>query len=152
MGKLWKLCCSLICCMGLCACSSKPTPLNLVTRVWVTDASGSTKYYTQPQKMEVILYYLRSLEPLGKAKTDPERIIGAHYKICVESFVMLNGEKISANKISMTFQEIVEQTDKALDTSALTEAQKDALLYMYNTLGVKDMGWNLVNLPDLAAE
>ena len=84
MGKLWKLCCSLICCMGLCACSSKPTPLNLVTRVWVTDASGSTKYYTQPQKMEVILYYLRSLEPLGKAKTDPERIIGAHYKICVE--------------------------------------------------------------------
>ncbi len=39
--------------------------------------------YTQPQKMETILYYLRSLEDLGSADTDPERIMGDRFKITV---------------------------------------------------------------------
>ena len=37
--------------------------------------------YTHPKKMETILVYLRLLEPLGKAETDPERILGDQYEI-----------------------------------------------------------------------
>ena len=73
-----------------------------------------------------------------------------NYKICVESFVILNGEKITTNTISMTFKEIVLATDAALNTDSLSDAQKAALLYLYNDLGVKDMGWELKNLPELA--
>ena len=83
---------------------------------------------------------------------DENKAHAESYLICVESFVILNGEKITTNKISMTFKEIVLATDAALNVESLTAEQKAALLYLYDDLGVKDMGWELKNLPALAAE
>ena len=84
MEKFYKLTCAFFCCLMLCACDKKPTAPNLVTKISVTDSTGLTHAYTEPQKMEVLLYYLRALEPSGKVKTDPERILGQSYRICVE--------------------------------------------------------------------
>lgn len=83
MGKTWKIACTFFCCLMLCACTEKSTAPRLVTKISVTDSTGLTRIYTEPRKMEVILYYLRALEPSGKAKTDPERILGQSYRICV---------------------------------------------------------------------
>ncbi len=48
---------------------------------------GNTQHfsYRSPEKMEVILNYLRHLDYKGKAHTDPERIMGDRYEISVIS-------------------------------------------------------------------
>lgn len=84
MVKFRKLTLVFFFCLLLTGCAAKPKPLHLVTKISVTDRAGITKDYTEPQKMETILYYLRSLEPQGRPDTDPERIMGEAYRICVE--------------------------------------------------------------------
>lgn len=84
MGKFCKLCFIFCCCMLLFGCSNRQKPLHLVTKISVTDEKGVTRDFTQPQKMETILYYLRGLDTLGRPKTDPERIMGESYRICLE--------------------------------------------------------------------
>lgn len=83
MEKFMKLFCVLLCCLFLCACQKATSAPRLVTKVTVTDNSGTVRDYADPRKVETILYYLRSLEPLGKPKTDPERIMGESYRIDV---------------------------------------------------------------------
>lgn len=71
----------------LTGCTSQPeAPLPLVTRVQISgqlqDAPFSSQY-TDPDKMETILRYLRGLKTGGAPDTDPERIMGSHYRICI---------------------------------------------------------------------
>ena len=72
------------CCLLLSGCKASEKPLQLVTKVSVTDQTGLTRHYTQPQQMETLLYYLRSLGAQGRPNTDPERILGEHYLIRLE--------------------------------------------------------------------
>lgn len=41
------------------------------------------RFYTDPEKMESVLLYLRLLKPLGKPETDPEPLYKDVYKITV---------------------------------------------------------------------
>ena len=84
MGKILKITLALLCCFLLGACHTEPSKPRLVTKVSITDSAGITRNYLEPRKMEVFLYYLRSLNPTGKPTTDLERIIGESYRICVE--------------------------------------------------------------------
>lgn len=83
MVKFVKFSTVLLCCLFLCACQKTPSAPRLVTQVTVTDGNGQSRDFTDPRKVETILYYLRSLAPLGKPKTDPERIMGENYRIDV---------------------------------------------------------------------
>jgi hypothetical protein len=84
MAKFWKLFTVFIICFSLFGCGQQQKPLHLVTKISVTDNKGITRDFTDPQKMETILYYLRSLDPMGRPKTDPERIMGESYRIHIE--------------------------------------------------------------------
>lgn len=84
MRNLRKLSFVFCCCLLLSGCKASEKSLHLVSKVSVTDQAGLTRHYTQPQQMETILYYLRSLDAQGKPTTDPERISGEHYQIRLE--------------------------------------------------------------------
>ncbi len=84
MGKFRKLLLLICCTFLLGGCNAKEESLRLVTKISITDQSGFTRHYTQPQALETILYYLRSLKNLGVPNTDPERIMGEHYQIRLE--------------------------------------------------------------------
>ena len=91
MRKFCKLSLVLLCCIVLSGCgrhtSVESTVPRLVTAVNVAGQREETaleRHYTEPMKMESVLYYLRTLEDLGTPKTDPERIIGDSYKITVQ--------------------------------------------------------------------
>lgn len=84
MQKLRKFSLLLCCCLLFGGCKAGQKPLRLVTKISITDQTGFTHQYTQPQAIETILYYLRSLDTLGLPDTDPERIIGDHYRILLE--------------------------------------------------------------------
>lgn len=83
----------LICCLSaiiMCGCGvnhAPPAPLcRVVTQV---DISCRTKHmliqrhYTNPDKMEYVLLYLRLLNPRGKPDTDPDQINKDVYEITV---------------------------------------------------------------------
>ena len=84
MARICKLLIALVCCFSLMGCSKQQKSLHLVTKISITDDKGIIKSFTEPQKMETILYYLRGLDPAGKPGTDPERIIGDAYRIDIE--------------------------------------------------------------------
>lgn len=85
MAKFGKLAIVLLC-IFLTGCK-KPdlqTDNRFVTKVTVelTRQGKVRKWsFTQPQKMEVVLYYLRNLDSLGPASSDPERFGGDCYRI-----------------------------------------------------------------------
>ena len=89
MGKYFKLLLLFLGCLWLCGCKSKPvqpTAPVLVTQVDIHaqhQGQMASYHYLDARKMEAVLYYLRTLENLGPAKTDPERIIGDSYRIDV---------------------------------------------------------------------
>ena len=87
MGKLRKILCLCLLCPLLTGCRSQSEEtLELVTRVQVSGFSQNAPFravYTDPSKMETILYYLRGLDPQGTPDTDPERILGDHYRISI---------------------------------------------------------------------
>ncbi len=60
---------------------SSPRVVTQVDVVCQQEDTVLQRSYTHPEKMKTILMYLRLLEPLGKADTDPERIIGDAYEI-----------------------------------------------------------------------
>lgn len=87
MKSFWKFASILMLSVSLWGCGKKqPNPPKLVSGIYITgthqDAPVSC-FYAEPRKMETILYYLRSLEDLGKPKLDPERIMGDYFKITV---------------------------------------------------------------------
>ena len=84
MAKFWKLFIAFVICFSLFGCGKQPKSLHLVTKISVTDGKGITRDFTEPKKMETILYYLRGLDPLGRPQTDPERIMGESYRIHIE--------------------------------------------------------------------
>ena len=89
MQKIRKLMLVLFCCFSLWGCSAKTSTdaPRLVTQILVSARHEDTELfrrYTQPEKMEVILYYLRTIDPSGSAKTDPERILGDSFQINVQ--------------------------------------------------------------------
>lgn len=87
MGKAWKFSILFLCVIFLWGCQpKKPQSPRLVTMIRVSGVHQDIPLdviYTQPQKMETLLYYLRSLEELGQAETDPERIMGDRFQITV---------------------------------------------------------------------
>ena len=87
MGKYWKLLILLILGLLLTGCQPKaPEKPRLVHEILITGVHQDAPleiFYSDPRKMEAILYYLRSLEDLGRPDTDPERIMGDRFKITV---------------------------------------------------------------------
>ena len=87
MKRLWKITTIFALCFSLSACANQTSQQpKLVSAIYISgihqDAPLSC-FYSEPKKMETILYYLRSLEDLGKPKQDPERIMGDSFKITV---------------------------------------------------------------------
>lgn len=69
---------------------TKPSyqPMAVVTRVEVTCREGEhwlRRTYTKPEKICRILNYLRLRENLGQPSSDPERICGPSYRICIRT-------------------------------------------------------------------
>lgn len=66
---------------------ARPKPLTrVVTRVDIACRREQMlihRHYTDTEKMESVLLYLRLLEPVGKPDTDPERILRDQYQITV---------------------------------------------------------------------
>lgn len=87
MGRFWKCFSLLLLPFLLTGCKKAThTPPSLVTQVTVTGIIQDSPVqadYSDPQKMEVILFYLRGLESLGRPDRDPERILGDHVRITV---------------------------------------------------------------------
>lgn len=75
----------LLLCLLLTGCSRPPKPESrLVTGIQVQatrDGQVLERSYTDPQKMETVLYYLRALNDRQPVSTDPERFAGRHYRI-----------------------------------------------------------------------
>lgn len=74
----------------LCGCGKKdppPEPLaRVVTQVDISCQHGHTlirRHYTDPDKMEYVLLYLRLLKPRGKPEQDPEQLEHAVFEITV---------------------------------------------------------------------
>lgn len=73
-------------CLLLMGCKGpKTTPENrFVTGVHVQlkqEAETLERSYTDPQKMEVVLYYLRALRLREPTTIDPERLLGREFRI-----------------------------------------------------------------------
>ena len=87
MGKFRKFFSIVVFTLLLSGCNGKPPQApNLVTGIHVAGVHQDAPleiFYSDPRKMEAILYYLRSLEDLGAPDTDPERIMGDRFKITV---------------------------------------------------------------------
>lgn len=85
MKKYRKILLILLVCLFFCGCGKKQTrPVRVVTQVDVTYESGRQAFhrrYTKPQKIGQVLTYLRLQESLGRAKVDPERLIGSALSI-----------------------------------------------------------------------
>lgn len=88
MVKSRKICTVIALCFALCGCQKDvPQKPRLVTGVHISGIHQDAPvdvFYSQPEKMETILYYLRTLEDLGKPDTDPERIKGDRFKISLQ--------------------------------------------------------------------
>ena len=74
----------------LCGCTPKKKPAQkpavsrVVTQVDVTCKKEQTAlrwHYTDQEKMEAVLLYLRPLDRGGSAQVDPQRVEGDHYEI-----------------------------------------------------------------------
>ncbi len=71
-------------CLGGCA-KTENAP-RLVTRIEVTayrEEDTLHRVYTTPEKMESILYYLRTLKKERQADTNPEKLKGDYFVICL---------------------------------------------------------------------
>lgn len=85
MRKSWKIM-AVILCLLLVGCKKpdRPTDNRFVSAVTVelVRPQQIRKWtFTEPQKMEVILYYLRSFDKKTPATSDPERYAGDQYRI-----------------------------------------------------------------------
>ncbi len=86
MKKLWTLVllASLLCLGG---CFPQPEPSagpRMVTAITVTkleDGDAHRFHYTNGEKLEVILEYLRFVDPYGRPDADPETVPGVEYRI-----------------------------------------------------------------------
>lgn len=74
---------SILMCLLLAGCSVPPREKSrLVTEIKIeSNRPELCRAYTEPQKMETVLYYLRSLKRGHVAQTDPERFSGTHFHI-----------------------------------------------------------------------
>jgi len=74
----------IVVCLCLCGCQPENKAPRLVTQVEVTayrEEDVLHRVYTVPEKMETILYYLRTLKKIGKAETNPELLKGDYFVI-----------------------------------------------------------------------
>ena len=71
----------------LSGCAKKATvPYRAVTEIDISfryEDMHLQRHYTQTEKMESVLLYLRLLKPLGKPDADPEQILQDSYEITV---------------------------------------------------------------------
>lgn len=85
MVKKWKIAIVLLCLLLTgCAGPEQPSDNRFVSQIRVQLKRGrQTESWTfsQPQKMEVVLYYLRSLDKKTPAVADPARFAGGSYRI-----------------------------------------------------------------------
>lgn len=87
MRKCWKFLIILFLCLSVAGCGRKPpAQIRVVTQVDVVYDYGYgqiQRHYTQPQKIQLVLNYLRLQENLGPADMDPERVKGSAFRIDV---------------------------------------------------------------------
>lgn len=87
MGKFRKILCLCLLCTLLTGCRAQTeAPLALVNQIQISGYSQNAPFgavYTNPLKMETILFYFRGLKPHGVPNTDPERISGDRYRITI---------------------------------------------------------------------
>ena len=80
MKGIWKFLLIIFAVVSLSGCGGKTeAPTRVVTGVEITTCGGTRtlrRYYTQPQKIQKVLNYLRLQESEGFADTDPERLTG----------------------------------------------------------------------------
>lgn len=84
MEKIRKLLPVLLCLIFTGCAKPKNSECRLVTGIHVQAIQGQQRLerdYTDPQKMEVILSYLRALKNKTPALSDPERYAGRRYRI-----------------------------------------------------------------------
>ena len=74
---------SVFICLLLAGCTVPPTEKSrIVTQIRIeANSPDLCRAYTDPQKMETILYYLRSLKRGRAASTNPERFAGTNFHI-----------------------------------------------------------------------
>ena len=94
MSKLFFIGCVCLIMSG-CSRNNPPAPplCRVVTQVDIFCQQKNMmlrRHYTQPQKMESVLLYLRLLKPLGKPETDPDNVEREVYEISVH---FSDGEK-----------------------------------------------------------
>ena len=71
-------------CVLLCGCSHRQPQSRLVTGIHVQAQQQQVildRTYTDPEKMEAVLYYLRALEQRQPVSNDPERYAGRQDRI-----------------------------------------------------------------------
>ena len=80
MGKFWKISALFILFLIiLSGCKAKPPEpsVAVVTGVeieYIHNGQPLRRYYTTPDKMDTVLFYLYSLSPYGNPETDPEEL------------------------------------------------------------------------------
>lgn len=86
------LLCFWICCLFGCKAKKPPVPrvVSSITVVWNRDGHNFTRYYTDIQKMEDILLYLRLAQTEEPPETAPEVPSDSAYHITVS---LINGTK-----------------------------------------------------------
>lgn len=83
---IWALCFWMLILSG-CQQKEPPTACRVVTQVDIFCQHEDVqirRHYTQPQKMEYVLLYLRLLEPQGVPQIDPEQVDADVYEITVK--------------------------------------------------------------------
>ena len=79
MKKIWII----ALCLLLTGCTMPPLPKSKFVTGMEVKSNDPTlcRMYTEPQKMETVLYYLRSMDNRKPAQSDPERYSGRSYHI-----------------------------------------------------------------------
>ncbi len=66
------------------AAPAEPESFRVVTGIAVTYENGplqARRYYSESEKMRVILHYLRWIDPYGQPEVDPETVSGSSIRI-----------------------------------------------------------------------
>ncbi len=86
MGKILKFLTVILILIGLCGCrqDAPNPPPQLITGVYILYRQNGDileRQYTDPQKIDEVLFYLLKLHPYGIADRNPERVAGPTYYI-----------------------------------------------------------------------
>lgn len=113
----------------------------------ITCTGSQEDFQSGKQKMEAL-----TINNILKAGADNNADRATKYQIAVEAFVTFGDTKVTGvAPVAMTFKQIVEATDAGLAGRELSDAEKDALLDLYQILADSQItDWNIPNIKALA--